>query len=202
VVSDNFGTNFRLPIAYARGDEKNAHEILDRLAVRYVVVDPHLLAGSMPFPPDSIAASLYFHDGSERIANTPTRGRVRIPALGRHRLVAEFAPFRREEDRLKLFEYVRGARLVGAAPPGKLVHVRLPLRTDAGRAFVYRATAKADAGGRYAFRLPYANRGSARGVAVHPHYVLTCGDTSRAPVSLEERQVRAGEKVVGPDLCR
>ena len=200
VAIDNFGTNFMVGIDYARGNEKNAHEVLDRLRVRYVVVDPSLLAVAVPFGPYSTGPRLYWHDGSEHDAGKDWK--VLIPALQRHRLVSEFVPLRGAAIRLKVFEYVRGVRLVGTASAGKLVHARLPLRTNTGRSIVYKATAKADGRGRYTFRLPYANRGSPPGVRVHPHYSLTCGSTSVWRVSVEEWQVQAGEEIAGPDMCR
>lgn len=56
----------------------------------------------------------------------------------------------------KLFEHVRGARLVGSAPPGERIDLALRLETNLGRRMLYRDSTVADERGRYARVVPYA----------------------------------------------
>jgi asparagine N-glycosylation enzyme membrane subunit Stt3 len=63
------------------------------------------------------------------------------------------------EPQLKIFEHVRGARLVGQAPPGTVVAARIMLRGVESRyAFAWTRSATADAAGRYEIVAPYASQ--------------------------------------------
>ena len=85
-------------------------------------------------------------------------------------------------------------------PPGAWIEARLPLRTYQGRYLLYRATVRADDAGRYAIRLPYANRGGPPATRTHAYYTLYCHAGSARAV-IEEEHVRRGAEVPGPDLC-
>jgi hypothetical protein len=75
------------------------------------------------------------------------------------------------------------------------------LRTNRRRELVYRAHTIADAGGRYALRVPYANQGSPRAIRVGPHYSLRCRNDT-APLAISESEIQSGAELAGPDLCR
>jgi hypothetical protein len=94
---------------------------------------------------------------------------------------------------------VPGARVVGRAAPGAVVTARLAVRAGAAGRFFWSAEATADAEGRYALTLPYANRGAATDVRPAPSYELRSGD-ARAPLAVDEAAVRDGATLPGPDL--
>ncbi len=202
VVRDNFGNHFGVGIQYFASDEERGSATLDRLETRYVVVSPHVEAELPEIPPHSMYQRLYLHDGSEK-ARGPQGGNL-VAALERHRLVFEIGrtprPGRPDEPLFKVFEYVPGALLTGRSPPGAWIEARLPLRTNQGRYLVYRATVRADDAGRYAIRLPYANRGGPPATRTHVYYTLYCHAGSARAV-IEEEHVRRGAEVPGPDLC-
>jgi dolichyl-diphosphooligosaccharide--protein glycosyltransferase len=205
-VTNNFGDdigerNFHLARRYYQSRERAASEILDRLGARYVIAQ--LRHGFLDEEPveGSVFWALYLYDGSESEHPAPQDP----PALERHRLVYESRPWARDAAAspafFKVFEHVAGARIAGRAAPGARVSVSLPLRTNRPRELVYRAHTLADAGGRYALRVPYANQGSPRAVRVGSHYSLRCRGDS-APLAISESEIQSGAEVTGPDLCR
>ena len=79
----------------------------------------------------------------------------------------------------------------GRAPAGALVRFTLPIALS-GRAPVrFRATARADADGRYAIRLPQPS-------VNEPYRVVV--DGAAASLALSEDDVREGRRVAGPNL--
>jgi dolichyl-diphosphooligosaccharide--protein glycosyltransferase len=208
-VVDNFGDDvseagFERARRYFASEEAAASRLLDELGVRYVVAqrEPPFLG---PAPGErSMFASLFYFDGSESDAGGAAGADARIPALERHRLVYESSlqlaaapdapPF------YKVFEHVAGAAVEGRARPGAVVQARLELRTNRRRQLVYRQTTRADADGRYRLRLPYSNRGAPPSVRVAPAWELACGE-DRAPLVVDEPQVRSGAALAGPPLC-
>ena len=85
-------------------------------------------------------ARLYHFDGSEAAAPSPINDL--IPPLRRHRMLFESVPAHAagpSESHYKVFEHVRGARIVGRAPPETEVRLMLPLQTNRGRRFAYMA---------------------------------------------------------------
>jgi dolichyl-diphosphooligosaccharide--protein glycosyltransferase len=201
MVRDNFGDDVG-PEGYEQGrdyfhslDEAAAAAILDQLRARYIVVYPLAWEGERA-DRGSVFRRLYFHDGSE-IGTA-------VPALARHRLVYESDRVPKEgfpdEPTFKVFEYVAGARISGRAPPETNIEVQLSLWTNRGRHRVHRASAVADAQGRYALRLPYATRGGPPSVRTHASYTISCWRDSK-PLVVDESAVRTGTEIAGPDLC-
>lgn len=208
-VTDNFGDdigeeNFRRARRYYLAREGEGSRILEQLGVRYVVAQSrHSYLGEAPAA-DSLFRSLYFRDGSESAPPWEDPRDARVEALERHRLVYESRPLRGansdEPPVYKIFEFVEGARIDGRAAPGAHLRLTLPLRSNRGRALVYAASAVADAQGRYAFRVPYANRGAPPAVRAASHYTLECEGES-APLRIDEGAIRKGLALRGPDLC-
>ncbi len=209
VVRDNFGTNLRVGRRYFGSRQRAANLRLERLKARYVVIqwevmfeDPERIL--TPYP-HTVANHLYFHDGSEVREAHDGRGLAAIGALERHRLVYESLRIpgvgSREIARFKVFEFVHGALVTGRTVPGTRVLASLRLRTNQDREFWYRATTVGDNRGRYALRLPYANRGAPPAVRPDPHYTLTCLLVRSARVVVGEEDVQEGREVPGPDLC-
>jgi asparagine N-glycosylation enzyme membrane subunit Stt3 len=151
--------------------------------------------------PRTVAGQLYAHDG---------RATARRPALVHFRLISESPPggkamseiFRpRAGNRIayKLFEIVPGARLIVEAAPGEEVEVSLELRSSQGRAFSYRAVARAGANGEASLRVPYATEPSRlpkagpRTRALGLYQVEVAGSVEAASVS--EEAVVVGARV-------
>jgi asparagine N-glycosylation enzyme membrane subunit Stt3 len=204
-VTDNFGddigeANFQLAHRYFLAGEAEASELLRSVRARYVIAQARSNFLGETAGPGSMLHSLYRLDGAEGppAADAAPAG---VPALVRHRLVYESRGLRPEGAALyKVYEFVPGARIVGAAPPGEAIHLALALRTNRGRRLVYRASGAADARGRYVLRVPYANRGGPPAVAVGSDYTLACrGETQR--VRVREAEVRSDAEVPGPALC-
>ncbi len=205
-VTDNFGNdigskNYLRALRYFQSDEQSASRLLEELSARYVVVQRDTgFLGAEPAP-DAMAIALFRRDGS--LAGSEADGPSGA-ALERHRLIYESQPLLSAEDpnepHYKVFEFVRGARIVGESAPGARIRATLEVRTNRGRRFVYEATANAGADGRYALRVPYATRGGAGSVRVDSTYLLECGD-ERQPLRIDESEVREGARVEGPRLC-
>jgi dolichyl-diphosphooligosaccharide--protein glycosyltransferase len=210
MVQDNFGDdvgarNFALAERYfAAESEAEALAILRELRVRYVVVRGAGSGHGAGYGPASLFARLHRLKGSSgSFGAGEGREPLRVPALERHRLLldTEGRDARAGESRpaYKLFEVVPGARVVGRAAPGALVTARLAVREGAAGRFFWSAEATADAEGRYALTLPYANRGAATDVRPAPSYELRSGD-ARGALVVEEAAVRDGATLPGPDL--
>ena len=210
VVQDNFGDdvgtrNFALAERYyAATSEEEALAILADLRVRYVVVRGTGSGHGRGYGPESLFARLHWLKGtSGSLASGPEGGAIRVPALAHHRLLfdAEARDVRAGESRpaYKLYEVVPGARVAGRAAPGALVTVRLPVHAGSAGSFIYAAESTADASGRYALTLPYANQGSATDVRPAARYELRSGD-ARAALAIDESAVREGRAIEGPDL--
>lgn len=204
-VIDNFGDdlgpeNFELAERIYAGSEAEAMPLLGELRVRYVVVGASPAAAGGRAGPGSLLRSLYQRDGAELVG--PEAGLARVAAAERHRLVYESPPAEAGDGALplyKVFEVVAGARLEGFAPPGSRVELRIGLVSEHRRSGVYRASAVADASGRYAFRVPYATRRGPWAVQTGRRARLLCGDRT-GRVAIPEDSVLHGGLVEGPDL--
>ncbi|MFP6623056.1 MAG: hypothetical protein VCC20_06235, partial [Myxococcota bacterium] len=113
------------------------------------------------------------------------------------RIAGEYLAAGRSEFRI--FERVEGARMVGRAPPGTEVEASLAYESNRGRRGRYRTATQADASGRYELRLPHASRGGPPGIRSEGPYVVRTREGA-VSVTVEERAVRAGAVVVGPDF--
>jgi asparagine N-glycosylation enzyme membrane subunit Stt3 len=199
-VSNGFGNdigsaNYEGALRYFQSDEASAAKLLEDLSVRYVVTqrDTGFLGGEPA--PGAMAIALFRRDGS--LAGPAA-------AAERHRLIYDSKPLfftsHPREPRYKVFEFVPGARIVGQSAPGARIRVRLGVRTNRGRRFVYSAAVSADADGRYELRVPYSTQGGPRQLDVDPAYRIKCGDEQQL-VSVDESDVLAGARVEGPRLC-
>ena len=128
-----------------------------------------------------------------------------LAALERHRLVYESAPFRGRAEQLhslyKVYEHVKGAQVVGRAPPGETVSVRLALRTNQGRKIAWRSSTQADENGRYAIRVPYSTQGGPTATRVAKSYAFSCRNLEEVHVAVDEASVQSGGTQEGPPLC-
>jgi dolichyl-diphosphooligosaccharide--protein glycosyltransferase len=179
---------------FAAKTEGEAIAILDRLGVRYVMIDS-LGSGHGPAVVQPMTRKLYRPGLDVAAGQSP-----RLSALGRHRLVFETPVRQRGVWHLMIYEVVAGARIVGRAPPGAVVEARLPvISRERDEPLLWRARVRAGPGGRYRLPVPYGN-GGAGPVRAGPAYRLGCGGAD-APVTVREAQVREGAEVPGPDLA-
>ena len=64
---------------------------------------------------------------------------------------------------VKIFEYVKGARIAGTAPPNTTISLSVPILTNQGRAFNYTQTTTASSNGTFTFTVPYSTDGPIAG---------------------------------------
>lgn len=98
---------------------------------------------------------------------------------------------------VKIFEYVKGATIIGNAPTGQNVTISNTIVTNQGRRFTYSQTAISD--GTYKFVVPYSNTGPIDGqtkfdVAPKSPYTVSYGGQN-IHVSVSEDDVIKGNKI-------
>ena len=92
---------------------------------------------------------------------------------------------------VKIFEYVKGARITGSAPLNSTVTLQVPILTNQGRTFEYAQTTTAS-NGTFTFIVPYSTdgpmvNGTNFDTAPSDLYTITIGGTlHRVPVSEED----------------
>ncbi|MCP4036043.1 MAG: hypothetical protein GY733_03840 [bacterium] len=180
-VMGNFGDDlgrehFLLARSFFAASPARASEILEQLRVRYVVIRSMSESREM-------ARQLFLRDGAR---------------LGRYRLVHEVRPMAGVElPAYKVFEFVKGAELVGRAPPRALVRAELELTTNLARITRYEVVGEADSEGRYRLRLAHPTAGTSAGVETASHYRIRVGDLE-ATLAVPLAAVREGAEVPGP----
>ncbi|MFZ2499812.1 oligosaccharyl transferase, archaeosortase A system-associated [Methanosarcina sp.] len=100
---------------------------------------------------------------------------------------------------VKIFEYVKGAKVTGTASPNEAVKISTPIITGQGRTFEYSQSTISDSQGKYEFTVPYSTEGPISGetqfdTAPSGPYVLRYGDTTKE-VRINEEAVLKGEEV-------
>ncbi len=95
---------------------------------------------------------------------------------------------------LWVYERVRGARIVGSAPPGARVVAALPFR-EQGRPHVWKAFADAAADGTFDMTVPFPTSLLRPAFASDARYSLTVNDGPPVDVEVPESAVRAGSTI-------
>ncbi len=100
---------------------------------------------------------------------------------------------------VKIFEYVKGAKITGTASSNETVKISTTILTGQGRTFEYTQSTAADSQGRYEFTVPYSTEGPIKGetqfdTAPSGPYVLRYGDTTKE-VKVNEEAVLKGEEI-------
>ncbi len=120
--------------------------------------------------------------------------------LGRYRLLYEVTPLvGMNAPSHKIYEFVKGAELVGNAPARSIVKAELDLTTNLGRNTVYEAVTEADASGRYRLRLGHATRGHSSALGIAETYRIRAGEVSEE-IAIDEAAVLQGMRVEGPSF--
>jgi len=207
--------------------EDEAYDICLRLNVRYVLSTPtmghtrYMLAAAGRRVSDYCESSVedirrpnvqirlrqrYFRLMAARLHLADGLGQeiegARVEPLAHFRLLYESPGSTRFQGRdyryAKVFEVVRGARLVGRTTPGTEVTASLALRTVAGRELVYRARTRADQGGRFSLTVPYATDDLPHRTRAAGGYFVNRGYGAEE-VAVHERAILAGSEVALPD---
>ncbi len=100
---------------------------------------------------------------------------------------------------IKIFEYVKGAKVTGTASSNETVKISTTILTGQGRTFDYSQSTTADSQGRYEFTVPYSTDGPIAGetqfdTAPSGPYVLSYGGTTKE-VRVSEQAVLNGEEI-------
>jgi dolichyl-diphosphooligosaccharide--protein glycosyltransferase len=100
---------------------------------------------------------------------------------------------------VKIFEYVKGAKITGTASPDETVNINTTILTGQGRTFDYSQSRTSDSEGRYEFTVPYSTEGPVSGetqfdTAPAGPYVVSYGDTTKE-VRVSEEAVLKGDEV-------
>ena len=102
---------------------------------------------------------------------------------------------------VKVFEYVKGAKIEGTAPEGSIVEVATNVTTNQGRRFVYFNRTMANSNGSYSFIVPYSTEGPIKNGTnfdvLASTYKLRAGHiVNGAPVWDVEKEVHVPEEAV------
>jgi len=100
---------------------------------------------------------------------------------------------------VKIFEYVKGAKITGTVSPNETVTISTTILTGQGRIFEYSQSTTSDSQGRYEFTVPYSTDDPIAGetqfdTAPSGPYVLSYGDTTKE-VRVSEEAVLKGEEI-------
>ncbi|MGI5992711.1 MAG: oligosaccharyl transferase, archaeosortase A system-associated [Methanosarcina sp.] len=100
---------------------------------------------------------------------------------------------------VKIFEYVKGAKITGTASSNETVKISTTILTGQGRTFEYTQSTTADSQGRYEFTVPYSTDGPIAGetqfdTAPSGPYVLSYGNTTKE-VRVSEEAVLIGQEI-------
>ncbi|MCG2727643.1 MAG: hypothetical protein L6244_03210 [Candidatus Methanoperedenaceae archaeon] len=98
---------------------------------------------------------------------------------------------------VKVFEYVKGAKITGTAPPHTIVTLTNTIKTNIGRTIHYSQTTTSN--GTYAFTVPYSTLGAIPGETQFDTkptgaYTITAGNISKQ-IDISERHVVEGNTV-------
>ena len=100
---------------------------------------------------------------------------------------------------VKIFEYVKGARITGTTSPNETVNINTTILTGQGRTFAYSQSTTSDSEGGYEFTVPYSTEGPISGetqfdTAPAGPYVVSYGNTTKE-LRVSEETVLKGEEV-------
>jgi len=164
---------------YGLRDETEALSLARDLRARYVVS-----ADLNPRDPSRIGHRLYHGDGqSPRASERLNHFRLVTEGPVGGRSVAGLAGRPPRKIPYKLFEIVEGALLRVHTRAGGDVIAEVPLKSPAGREFLYRAWARADAGGEALLRVPYSTDPVAPVHARGPYTLRSAGRTTSLDVA-------------------
>jgi len=117
---------------------------------------------------NSMTFKLHILDGRERLIEKKINGeniKFFINSLDHFRLIHEskivecYKCIKKALASTKVFEYVKGARIIGKSDPNTEIILSSQIETNQGRKFVYQKTITTDSDGRFEFVVPYSTFG-------------------------------------------
>lgn len=210
-ISNNFQTGVGDSADFFMSDsEQEAKAVMDKLKVKYVITDTPMLN-------DKFGAIAHFagkdsKDYFKQVNRTSVIAKEKLlntelfklhdrngANLGNLRLVHEnnfLNVAHNKSNIVKIFEYVRGAKITGTSTPNKLVNVTLYLKSNAGREFKYENGAKADMKGSFEITVPYSTEKTDSGTNAISAYKLSAeGNITGPAIYIKESDVLNGNKI-------
>lgn len=171
-------------------------------AMHFAIAEYGVKEGKVPgalvgaYQPDrSIYTRLMYNDGAAY-----RLGAEIVPGLEQYRLLYE-SDYLASDDPgsglsyYKVFEFVRGARVVGTATPGSDVVLELPLLTSRRRLLRYTNSTKATQNGRFMLTLPYATNVAQGDTVAQGAYAIVDDNGRRARLEVTEADVVSGNSL-------
>ncbi len=217
-VSNNFQTGIQdSALFFTTDSEKKANEVMEKLKVKYVIVDKQMASGKFGAIVELAGKDInkYLNietvsgnSGLETVAtakkeftNTEIYKLYDLDGsnLGNLRLVHESNASDEKDNEsndVKVFEFVSGARLSGTASPGQNVTATLELISNTGRKFTYQNEAVSDKNGSFEITVPYSTENTAGGVNALSAYSLKAEkNTTISGVQVTEKDIQKGNQI-------
>lgn len=146
---------------------------------------------------NTLYARLYLLDGSS--IDNPLK--VRDAGLSHYRLVYESNTEGSNKigmGKIKIFEYVPGAKITGVTSPNKVLEISVPVRTNTNRTFNYTSKGVSDASGNFTLTVPYATEGTAYTEYVTGpinNYGILINDLAVKSISVSNQQIVDGSVI-------
>lgn len=209
---------------YLAKTEKEANRVMDENNCRYVLTgDPlpiveGLRKMSLRYPGEAyklvqfegpmwkipkeeflqlMGIKLHLHDGTQ-----PYIPDMNVEGLRRYRLIYESPEGSNirylggpvTASKIKVFEYVKGARFKGKTEPNTEIEISLNIQTNIGRRFIYRNVFPSDNKGNYEIILPYSTEGTPYPVRSISDYEVRVGKRV-FKVKVKEDEVLNGKNI-------
>jgi dolichyl-diphosphooligosaccharide--protein glycosyltransferase len=217
-VSNNFQTGIQdSALFFTTDSEEKAKEIMEKLNVKYVIADKQMASGKfgsiVELAGKDISKYLNIkivngNNGLETVAtakkeftDTEIYKLYELDGtnLGNLRLVHESNVSEEKDDEnndVKVFEFVPGARLSGTASPGQNITATLELSSNTGRKFTYQNKAMSDKNGSFEITVPYSTENTIGGVNTLSAYSLNAGENATiSGVQVTENDILNGNRV-------
>lgn len=143
---------------------------------------------------NTLYARLYLLDGSS--IDNPLK--VRDEGLTHYRLVYESNTEGSNKTgikKIKIFEYVPGARITGVTSPYTGLEISVPVRTNTNRTFTYTSKGVSDAIGNFTLVVPYATEGTTYVTRPINKYNLLIHDHAVKSMDVSNQQILEGSVI-------
>lgn len=215
VVTNNFQPGVRDSASFFVSlNESNASSIIESRNSKYIITDLSMLKGKF-YNIARLAGENYDSYFDEQSNNSVTNNRLRTEnekfsntilaklhvydgsQSGHYRLVHESSTTvttNPEVKDVKIFEYVKGATIVGTAQPNEVVYGAVTVLSNKGRKFDYFNSARADANGNYKLLVAYSTDNANSEVnALTPYTVVGKESQSEKKINISDSNVKNGD---------
>lgn len=153
----------------------------------------------------AMSTRLYFLDGSMTLVSKIVKDNkvsLLIPALNHFRLLYEsksdntvlWGQEYKTTKQVKVFEYVKGAKISGKATPGSEIIISTNVKTNQNREFIYQQVLKTE-NGNFEFIVPYATGKQEKSDVLAGDYTVKMGNSIRN-IKVLESDVLQGKTIV------